>query len=237
MSKVTVFERALVDAVLCEYIDIPNSTEIQYEPSEKFKDAIKKIIAGFDKHRIVTITLIKRLILVAIIAALLTGCALAIPAVREYLIEFFLNDHGSWYGVTFNPEEAKDAPHEIEDFYAPTYLPDGYQVFDEMYSIGGIAVYCFDENDGFLYYEQSFISANANEDDWMGIDAEDTTRSSKVLFGYRVEIIHGEDSTTYVWTDNRYVFFLYFDLTISDEEKLKVMESIAPVPDEKLNQP
>lgn len=237
MSNRSIFKAALVEAVLHEYKDILNSTGTQYEPSEKFKNRIGMIIENFNKSRTATVTVIKRLILVAIIAALLTGCALAIPAVREYLLDYFLNDHGSWYGVTFDPEEVKDAPHEIEVFFAPTYTPPGYEVMAEDYSVAGGDVFYVNADDLLIAYAQKPIPSDATQDDWIGIDADDNVRTTLTIDGYKVEQIKDEYYTTLIWTDNNYLYTLDYHTELDDEEAIKIIESIAPVPEEKLNQP
>lgn len=89
-KTLTPFEQALLDATLEEFADIPNNEDdIDVTFSPEFIAKSEKLIQNTQKRtwRYVNTTM-KRVALVAIIAALLATTAMAIPAVREEIIRF-----------------------------------------------------------------------------------------------------------------------------------------------------
>ena len=90
------FENAILDSVLRDFDDVPPSESIGHEFSPEFELKAQKLIkkSGSNAWHCVN-TAAKRLLIAAIIAALLTGTVLAVPALREGLIKFFIHDNGS----------------------------------------------------------------------------------------------------------------------------------------------
>lgn len=101
----TPFERALIDATLEEYSDVPDCEDkIAIQLSDHFirkteKLNRKTVSKGWKYQN----TVWKRVALIAILAAVLAASAMAIPAVREAIIKFFLHDEGTHYEVSFDP--------------------------------------------------------------------------------------------------------------------------------------
>ena len=111
----TPFERALIDATLEEYSDVPDCEDkIAIQLSDHFirkteKLNRKTVSKGWKYQN----TVWKRVALIAILAAVLAASAMAIPAVREAIIKFFLHDEGTHYEVSFDPIQAASAPDSI----------------------------------------------------------------------------------------------------------------------------
>lgn len=126
------FENAILDSVLSDFDDVPPSESIGHEFSPEFELKAQKLIkkSGSNAWHCVN-TAAKRLLIAAIIAALLTGTVLAVPALREGLIKFFIHDNGSMYFFTVDRDVIQNAPEEIETVYTLGYLPDGYDAIAE----------------------------------------------------------------------------------------------------------
>ena len=98
----TPFERALIDATLEEYSDVPDCEDkIAIQLSDRFIRKTEKlngktVSKGWKYQN----TVWKRVALIAILAAVLAASAMAIPAVREAIIKFFLHDEGTHYEVS-----------------------------------------------------------------------------------------------------------------------------------------
>ncbi len=92
--KMTAFEQALLDATLEEFADIPDDEgKIDVTFSPAFTAKAEKLVRNTQRKswRYVN-TAMKRVALVAIAAALLATTAMAIPAVRDAIIKFFVHD-------------------------------------------------------------------------------------------------------------------------------------------------
>ena len=123
-KPLTAFEQAVIDSILVEYQDIPEETELEIDFSTRFQIWSHRLMHKTrNPYWYYVNTTAKKIILVAVILSMLTMTALAVPAIREAIIDFFFHNHGERYGITFNPEEASTAPNEIEIRYFPINVP------------------------------------------------------------------------------------------------------------------
>lgn len=225
----TPFEQALLDAILEEYSDIPSDEEvIDLELSADFVRRSELLIHKTQRKTWYYInTGLKRVLLVALIAALLATTVFAIPAVREKLLKFFAQNEGGYYSYTFDPEQAANVPHCIETAYYPTYVPDGYVLQFNVTSVAGVGVAWENPDELVIFYTQDFIPEDPQYyHESGGINADGNTLTSIVLNGY--EVIRGEDDEAiyYVWTNHEYLFTLICDKGLAEEEIVKIFESV-----------
>ena len=223
-ADITILRRALVESVLEEHKDIPAEAEIEYTFSSAFQQRIEKLIRRSNTRAWYCINSpLKKAIIIAILIGLLTITAAAVPAIREALIDFFVVEREPGvYGITFDPEQAATAPHQIETFYGPTDIPEGYYIIIDDRAISGLCMVWMDDAGNMIYYDQCFIPQNALYSNWMGVNAEGTTRESKIVEEYLVEIFFMEESYTIYWTDNHYVY----SVTLSNTIPFEVFENL-----------
>ena len=239
MSKkkpLTAFEQAVIDSILVEYQDIPEETELEIDFSTRFQIWSHRLMHKTrNPYWYYVNTTAKKIILVAVILSMLTMTALAVPAIREAIIDFFFHNHGERYGITFNPEEASTAPNEIEIRYFPINVPQNYTPIDE-----GFTIFCtyglwVNESGERIYYSQDIIHEDATADTWIGIDAEDVTRTTQIIGEFLVEIVWYDESYCLYWTDNAYIYSLELPNSISEEIMIEIFSSIRPI-DQDVNQ-
>lgn len=227
-QKLTTFEQALLDASLEDFADIPdNEDEIDVTFSPAFTEKAEKLVRNTQRKtwRYVNTTM-KRLVVAAIIAALLATTAMAIPAVRDAIIKFFLHDEGTHYAVTFDPEQAANAPECIKTVYAPTYIPDGYHEDSRVVSAPAVCIMWYDSYGNAIIYNQLSIPEDPSKNEWYGINSENVAKEILYLNGYEVLSIYDDGITTYLWTDNNYFYDLSCYDTVSQEEMQKIFYSI-----------
>ena len=118
-KKLSDFQSALLQTVLDDYADIPEEAQIELELSPQLQAKAKELIhhPGRYSHRLT----LRRILIIAAILSILATTALAIPSVREAIVDFFLVEHSGSYGITFDPAEAETTPREIVEVYGPTY--------------------------------------------------------------------------------------------------------------------
>lgn len=229
-KRMTAFEQAVVDSILAEYKDLPDEDELNEYTSFDFQHwSIKLIKKTRNPYWYYVNTTVKKAILIAIIFSMLTMTALAVPSIREAIIDFFFHDHGERYGITFNSDEAATAPPIIESPSFPDKIPLDYTMVAS--NITPVSVYGLWLNDEGMkiYYVQSPIQANATSDTWIGIDAEDVSRSSRVIGEYLVEFVWYDESYGMFWTDNAYIYSLELPNSITDEAMVEIFSSIQPI--------
>lgn len=222
---------ALLECVLERYNDIPAEDEIDYTFSEKFERWGKKIIKRTpDKKKQNPIKFnsrsLKVFILVAALIAALTATAMAVPAIREALMDFFLVDRGDHYSVTVNPEQAKDAPDMVEEYRVPQYVPAGYNLIIDDKNVAAVVMIWRKSEQERICFTQRTID---NESDKDTINSEDVMRKPIVMQGYKVEIIQDEYEYTTIWTDNMYLYYMTISNSVPLSEFEKILGSIKPV--------
>ena len=228
----TPFEQALLDATLEEFSDIPdNEEELDVTFSPAFIARSETLIQNMQRKtwRYVNTTM-RRLALIAIIAAFLATTVLAFPAIREAIIRFFLHDEGTHYEFSFGPEQAANAPDCIETVYAPSYVPDGYDKAFETINIATVAIGWCNSDNWWIYYNQAPMPDDYENSTRGGINAEGATTQSIGINGCEVIRIEDEEVVFYVWTNNEYMFTLMCEKTIPEEEMKKIFNSIQADP-------
>lgn len=226
----TAFEQAVVDSILAEYKDLPGEDELNENTSFDFQHwSIKLIKKTRNPYWYYVNTTVKKVILIAIIFSMLTMTAMAVPSIREAIIDFFFHHHGERYGITFDPQEAASAPDEIETAFFPEVLPEGYEVIVKNRTIASVYGIWSNDKEERIYYSQYPLLDDATSDTWIGIDAEDVTRSSRVIGEYLVEFVWYDESYGMFWTDNAYVYSLELPNSINDEAMVEIFSSIQPI--------
>ena len=219
----TPFEQALLDVILEEFATIPSENEIDITVSlnfQKTRDRLLKRTRNGTVSR-VGIAFRRVIIIAAIIAALITT-AMAVPTIREAIIQFFFRNEGTHYEFSFDPEQAATAPDVIKKVYHATYIPDGYvEVFTEVV-LGGVSYIWSDESgEDYIMFNQYIIPENSNS----GPNAEGVATEILNLNGYQVFCVRDE-GTIYYWTNNEYFFELACGTNVSEEEMQKIFSNI-----------
>lgn len=228
-KTMTIFENALLDKALRSFDYIPAAEEIDHEFSPEFERRSEKLIeksASNVWHCVNTTA--KKILIAAIIAALLTGTVLAVPALREGLIRIFIHDDGSMYSFTVDRNMIANAPTEIETAYSLTYISDGYKLVNTVACEGFVSLTYIDENDSWIDFRQEIVTQDPRNKLGGLSDSERSELEHVVLNGYKViQIIHEEGEVEFLWTDNEYFFSLFCDKGGLDEAK-KVFYGIKP---------
>lgn len=221
----TPFQRALVDSVMPEYDAILSRTP-EMTPSAKFEQwGQDKISKGNRTHNAGRV--LKGILIAAIITALLAISAMAIPSVREAIIDFFMTEYDDHYGITFDPEAAATAPDHIERQYIIFYTPDGYMLVAEDISSIGAAVVWMEENGALIAFTQWCMPGDPENDGRLGLN-NGGERTSVLMSGYLVEIIRHETYNQLVWTNNEYYFVLEVPKDMPQGEIDKIFASWGP---------
>lgn len=224
-ESLTAFQQALIDSVLKEYADILDEQEAPAEFSERFDDWF----AGFQKKPgSRAMTVLKGILIAAIIAALLAGAAMAIPAVRKAVIDFFFHKDDVRIAITFDPEQAATAPKEIKKPYIITYIPDVYMPIVEVNEIDVVCLIWTNSEGEMITFTQSPLPGNPEKENWWIIDGENVSHKTVLMGNYLVEILDSDGNYKLIWTNNEYMFMLELPYSINEEEMQKIFASWGP---------
>lgn len=238
----SIFESALLDAVLEDFADIPeNEDDIDWEFSPQFLEKMEALIRKTKRRtwRYVNTTA-KRVLLVAIISVLLACSAMAIPGVRNAVIRFFATEKGPKFEFTFDAAQSANVPERIETVYFPAYIPEGYHKLETFWLIDPSLISVAWENGEhakeYIMYAQRCLPKSPDPIGF-ALNADNAETQTLILGDYEVFYVHhlGAEQT-YSWTNDEYFFSMNFPEHMSQEEMQKIFFSIQVVPDPNLDE-
>ena len=231
--EISQLKTALLAVAMQEYADVPTEDLIEYTFSQSFRQKAKTLNSKSQRKTWRCWNVYRqRMILIAVIVALLAAMVSCVPMIRKRFVRYDFVDHGKFYSITFDPEQAAKAPDHCETYYVPTWEPDGYSLMQRSAGTIGVTYIWMNEAEEVIVYNQCTIPKNATSTSWYTIDSEHSVRSTRSINGYAVELFtwkdewNGETWTTVmaVWTDNAYLY----DITVSiaGQGNLKIIETI-----------
>lgn len=232
-KTLSTFEKALLDATLLEFAGVPDEDDIDYSFSEGFeKKATELIKKSRSKAWYHVNTTAKKLLIAAIVTALLAGSAMAIPSVREGLLKFFAHDTGINYYFTVDEDAVKNAPKELEIVYSPSYIPDGYELVNETVC-SGFASFTYLSPDGdLLDFTQEKMPDDPNYAVGSSPDAERSKVDYVEIKGYKViQLIWdqpGDEEVALIWTSEDYFFSIFCTAPVTLDEAKQIFYGIQP---------
>ena len=133
MDNYLILSKAIGDAFepqLDEFIDSVNF-DINAEFSKKFERKMDKLIRRRNKPYFNLIcTGGRRAACIAAVVIILSASSLSVEAVREAVHDFFMSIFEDHTAVSVNSDTEKDYPATIEEEYAISNLPDGFELSD-----------------------------------------------------------------------------------------------------------
>lgn len=219
-KNMTAFEKALTDAALSRYQKVLEDDSAPVQFSEEYKNAVSKLTKRTKRKSWKYLNTTWKRVLVAIVTILIllaSACA-AVPAIRDGLIRFFTKDDGVAYTFEFTQDDIDRAPQEIEQFYAPSYVPPQFEMVNEEYrSTEHQRIYLDDIGNVMAFLQSALWQFEVDPTDpagvasRFGVTSEDTTTETVILQGYEVKVIRfktpiGTENMVVVWTDHEYFY-------------------------------
>lgn len=162
------------------------------------------------------------IIIVALVVAF--SSAMTVPAFREPVVEFVVKTYEK-FSAYFASEETLNAtnnmPQKIEEYYAPTYLPNGFEkielTFNEQSSFGLWENISAQQE---ILFSQNLVALQSN------LNTEDTAISKFILGDKEIFTYSKNNVTSYLWTDGIYSFNLNVPSDLSQNEILRIINGI-----------
>lgn len=158
--------------------------------------------------------------LIAAVLLLLAGCTAAYY--KDKIGDLFLNIYDTYIKGSFAEDDsANDA--KIEEYYVPTYLPDGYELVDDKPGIA-VAVSVWENQEGNqMILEQTNIDSGR-----YFIDNESGQSDVIKTEEYTVYFRNIDGTYRCIWSNEQYAFHLYFEKELTTEEIIRIIEGISP---------
>lgn len=234
MKKITLapFEQALLDVNLEEFMDVPTEQDIDMEFSGQFQVKADELIQKSERnHWSSGKVFLRKVALVALIAGLLLLTACAVRLIWENIISFQVEDAGTHYEFFYDPDDIANAPRWVETVYFPSYLPAGYKNTLTQYTVAGVFGFWEAENERSLNFFQELLPEDPLSGESGDINSEGAGAEWITVNNCQVLRIEDKEWISYVWVTNQYEFSIMCQKPISDDEIIKVFDSIRVVED------
>ena len=211
----------------CEYQNIPAEVDIEHSFSATFTQKMRNLCHNSEKASWRCWNVYRRrVILIAVIVAMLAVLAACAPVIKKLYIEYFVVDNGITYGITFDPEQAASAPKTMETYMCPEYNPDNFNLVEKRCSMSTVTYIWLSDTNGMICYDQYLLPRNASYSSWINIDAENMVRKTTSINGYAVELFIADELNCLVavWTDNSYVYTT--SISSHDTNKIGIVKDI-----------
>ena len=209
------FIKAFLEAERIDNSRLKSEDEIEWEFSEKFEKSMNKLIKKNNYIKLSTRKNIKKGLLAAIVAIIVTFTGLmSVSATRTPFVEFIksLDKRNSMTEIHLDPDSTPPVD-TIETEYTLSYIPDGYKL--KIYQKDELRVFIIWENDKNeeIVFSQSILDSNFsinNENNYQEI----------IVNGYEAYLNEYELNSTLLWRDDCY----WFNLSIPNSLDKNVIE-------------
>ena len=162
----------------------------------------------------------RRWLITLLVAAALLLSACTVYAYRGEIRGFVEKIYDEYVHVTYRDSDEAGREGEIEEFYTLGYVPEGYELVEQV-SKTFLNKYMWETSNGdFLIFEQYDLS---NADFLMDSEDGDT---SMLFFGEYAVYCWDSNMAVYMWNDGQYVYKIKSDYPISDDELGKLINNL-----------
>lgn len=194
-------------------VALERQINISLEFDQRMKELFRNQTTAMPGRRV------KRMLLIAIIAALMTS-AMSVQAIREPIEKFFLEIYDICTDIIF--QQSENSSVEEYEFFVPEF-PEGYIETRREVLETQIKVEYKTENNGYLRYTQYLLDGMA-----LSIDTEDADVKLDQIQGNNVFLYSNKGFNSIIWSDGTFGYKLN---TTCDVEELRniakrIMEEI-----------
>lgn len=228
-NEMTVLQKALLDSVLNEYRDVPCEKELKDTFSPRFKQWASDFLQKQTMQRIRMRSVIRTILIAAILILLLAGTVAAIPIVRKAMIGFSITERKEAMGVTFDPVAAAAAPDKIETIYTFDYVPEGFKLELDNVQVNNAALWWSNSENQRIHYSQILIPDYPTHDGWIGFGNPEDPVEQTLLGEYMVTVVWSDEDYILLWTNDEYFFKLIIPMSIPYDSMVQMFLSWRPV--------
>ena len=126
-------KRALLEVCAreIENAELAPEEEVYYSP-KLIKNMNKLLKDRAKPYWILINTAAKRAVAACLVIVTIAGALMSCKPVREAVVDFFQNVYEAYTEFFFGDELSSNAPKVIEEIHMPTYIPEGYELVQEV---------------------------------------------------------------------------------------------------------
>ena len=190
--------------------------------SAEFERKMQRLINMEKKPYYYLINTVGKRVACIVIAALiaLTSITFGVKAIREAVIDFFVETFEKFSIVGFKDEDIPENNKTIETYYAPTYIPEGYELKKDKRMVTYRRMR-YESNEGYIEFNQDIMQGISTY-----IDTEDAETESISVLGYKAFYSNKDEMFLIYWNDSHYSYAIQTESGLKKEEVIKIAESI-----------
>lgn len=194
--------QALREAVMSEFADVPDESQITFAFSEKFEQKMQKLIARQKKSYWKYVNTAKKRVAIAVISLLsMLMLAMSNEDVRASMLQWCENVYKEYIHYYFEGETTKKIEHE----YQLTVVPDGFEKVYEQRDTESIMITYENQVGDYIQFRQQITE---NFDTY--VDNEKGKWSTVVINDKDVKVFDYTTLMGAMWVEDGYYMFLVY---------------------------
>lgn len=194
--------QAFREAVMLEFVDVPDESQITFAFSEKFEQKMQKLIARQKKSYWKYVNTAKKRVAIAVISLLsMLMLAMSNEDVRASMLQWCENVYKEYIHYYFEGETTKKIEHE----YQLTVIPDGFEKVYEQRDTESIMITYENQVGDYIQFRQQIT-----EDFDTYVDNEKGKWSTVVINDKDVKVFDYTTLMGAMWVEDGYYMFLVY---------------------------
>lgn len=204
-----------------EYENLHLDTLEEVIPSPRYQKRMERLIKRQNKSYWKYVNTVgKRVAVLAVVLMLTFALSMSVSAVREPIVEFFVNVYEKFVEFFYDEADVARAPEKIEKVYTLGYVPKGYEleqrvVFDKRVK----TIWKNSLGDTIVFSQLLF-------ENFHSMDSEFSNYKRITIFDIDIAFIEKNNNYSFYWNSNEYAYSLIITETITVEECIMLIESI-----------
>lgn len=222
------FEELLAEAIQeygGDYIEVPEEMWKPHRFSRAFKKRMRKILQKERETYLPRKRIPLRLLIAVIVTAIIavSAAAATVGALREAILGFITNGQDMFANIRADVD--MDAPETLETLYEMTWVPEGYEVVEEV-SLDTWHYIYYENGEDYIRFGQWTLGGYNTNYDNEGLEIVDARIGS-----YDGLWMKGNGDAAFVWKMDDYIFEIIAvdDRHIDEETVRKMVESVKKV--------
>lgn len=194
--------QAFREAIMLEFVDVPDESQITFAFSEKFEQKMQKLIARQKKSYWKYVNTAKKRVAIAVISLLsMLMLAMSNEDVRASMLQWCENVYKEYIHYYFEGETTKKIEHE----YQLTVIPDGFEKVYEQRDTESIMITYENQVGDYIQFRQQIT-----EDFDTYVDNEKGKWSTVVINDKDVKVFDYTTLMGAMWVEDGYYMFLVY---------------------------
>lgn len=216
ITDLELFKKALIEVEETSLSSIPK--DIHFTPSRHFLKQMEHLIK-VQKHsywKLINSTR-KKVATIIIVLLCLIGTSLSVNAIREPLINFFVQVYETFTSFTFSSGEQNA---KLSKILYPEYIPEGFKEkynYSDEYSVDTVWQNDLGEEIEFIQNTSSVLST---------VDTENNQFKTLIIDGVTFYVCENKDIVTIIWIKESESYRLHYSSSLDEELIKKFFEGL-----------